>query len=86
VLQKSPDVAFDYVYIAPPQYKGIWLRAVKFLDTSPDWLVEDGWIIVQIDPKEYESLRLTNFEEFDQRRYGNTMLVFYERMQASDEG
>jgi hypothetical protein len=41
--------------------------------------VEDGWVIAQIDPIEYKSLELENFSEFDQRKYGSTLLVFYER-------
>jgi hypothetical protein len=34
---------------------------------------------VQIDPKEYSEIPLGNFSEFDQRKYGSTTLVFYER-------
>jgi len=80
VLKKRPERAFDYFYIAPPQYKGMWSRALLALDAQPDWLVEDGWAIAQIDPKEYEELELTHLSEFDRRRYGSTMLVFYERL------
>lgn len=84
-LAQKPDVVFDYVYIAPPQYKKLWKKALLVLEAKPEWLVEDGWIIVQIDPKEYESDHLKNFAEFDKRKYGNTMLTFYEREPASDE-
>jgi 16S rRNA (guanine(966)-N(2))-methyltransferase RsmD len=79
LISRSPDHAFDYVYIAPPQYHGLWRRTLVALEDSPDWLVEDGWIIIQIDPKEYEQVSLNNFSEFDQRKYGNTSLIFYER-------
>lgn len=79
LLSRSPDVSFDYVYIAPPQYHGLWIKALMALDSTPDWLVEDGWVIVQIDPKEYDEVSLDNFSEFDQRKYGNTSLIFYER-------
>lgn len=78
-LARSPDVKFDYVYVAPPQYHSLWEKTLISLDSSPDWLVEDGWVIVQIDPKEYREISLDNFSEFDQRKYGNTILVFYER-------
>jgi 16S rRNA (guanine966-N2)-methyltransferase len=74
-----PDRAFDYVFIAPPQYHDLWKRALAAIDAQPAWLVEDGWAIVQIDPTEYEQLELANLEEFDQRKYGNVLLVFYER-------
>jgi 16S rRNA (guanine(966)-N(2))-methyltransferase RsmD len=79
ILNRTPDKIFDYVFVAPPQYHELWIRAIKLLDTTPDWLVEDGWVIAQIDPIEYKSLELENFSEFDQRKYGSTLLVFYER-------
>lgn len=79
ILNRTPDKSFDYVYVAPPQYHEMWIKAIKLLDATPDWLVEDGWVIAQIDPVEYKSLVLENFSEFDQRKYGSTLLVFYER-------
>ena len=85
LLAKPPNFAFDYVYIAPPQYKELWSQALLKVDAAPDWLVEDGWVIVQIDPIEYQEIALKNLEEFDQRRYGSTLLVFYERKQVTDE-
>ncbi|MGD8457728.1 MAG: 16S rRNA (guanine(966)-N(2))-methyltransferase RsmD [Anaerolineales bacterium] len=82
LLARRPDAEFDYVFVAPPQYHGLWKKTLFSLDSSPDWLVEDGWAIVQIDPKEYNQVTLENFSEFDQRKYGNTVLVFYERIQS----
>jgi 16S rRNA (guanine(966)-N(2))-methyltransferase RsmD len=70
---------FDYVYIAPPQYKEMWLDAIHLLDGNITLLSEDGWAIVQIHPIEYKALQLENLVEFDQRKYGSTLLVFYER-------
>jgi len=77
-LSKPADRAFDYIYIAPPQYKQLWQKAIQVLDSHPDWFSEDTWVIVQIDPIEYERLNLHNLFEFDQRQYGSTLLVFYE--------
>ena len=82
ILAQDPDRKFDYVFIAPPQYKEMWKQAVLVVDQTPDWLVDDGWIIVQIHPVEYEELSLDNFLEFDRREYGSTFLVFYERNEA----
>ena len=79
-LERPVDRAFDYVYIAPPQYKGIWKRALLVLDTHLGWLSQDAWAIVQIDPNEYQEVQLNNLVLFDQRRYGSTLLVFYERL------
>jgi 16S rRNA (guanine(966)-N(2))-methyltransferase RsmD len=79
LLAGKADRQFEYIYIAPPQYKGMWLEAAKLIDDHPDWLTDDGTVIVQIDPKEYEEFEFDNLVEGEQRRYGNTMLVFYDR-------
>lgn len=78
LLRKPPDFHFDYIYIAPPQYKQLWITALQALDQNIGWLSEEPWVIVQIDPLEYEPVALNNLVEFDQRRYGSTILVFYE--------
>lgn len=83
-LTRPPDRKFDYVYIAPPQYKDYWSRALTTLDANPAWLVDDAWVVAQIHPREYLDLELENLEEFDQRKYGNTLLVFYERKTKSE--
>lgn len=83
-LAGRPDRAFDYIFIAPPQYHDLWKKALGAIDAQPAWLVEDGWAIAQINPSEYEKLELHNLEEFDQRRYGNVLLVFYERRESED--
>lgn len=70
---------YDYIYVAPPQYKEMWLDAMQRLDKNMSLLSEDGWVIVQIHPIEYQELQLENLVEFDQRKYGSTLLVFYER-------
>jgi 16S rRNA (guanine(966)-N(2))-methyltransferase RsmD len=82
LLGDPADRSFQYIYIAPPQYKQIWKRALQELDRNPGWMAEDVWVIVQIHPIEYETLALVNLTEFDQRRYGSTLLVFYERTGA----
>ncbi len=78
LLKRQPDRSFDYIYIAPPQYKDLWKRALSALDANPGWTKEDTWVIVQIDPVEYEPQDLVHFVEFDRRKYGNTLLLFYE--------
>ena len=78
-LKKNAVKSYDYVFIAPPQYKGLWQKTIEILDQNPNWVVDDGWIIVQIHPVEYKPLELDNFKEFDQRKYGSTLFVFYQR-------
>ncbi|MCC6801698.1 MAG: RsmD family RNA methyltransferase, partial [Anaerolineae bacterium] len=68
--------AYDFVYIAPPQYKGMWAAALQALEANPAWLHPEGSAIVQIDPTENEPLTLTRFAQYDERRYGNTLLLF----------
>jgi len=57
----------------------MWAKALELIDDNLGWLADDGWVIAQIDPKEYQALQLENLEELEQRRYGTTLLVFYER-------
>ncbi len=83
-LLEHPDRAFDYIFIAPPQYHGIWKKALLKVDEHPKWLAPDGWVIVQIHPNEYEWVPLKNLEEFDQRRYGSVLLVFYRRVEPGN--
>jgi len=78
MLLAKPDKQFEFIYIAPPQFKDMWSRALLVLDENPGWLTEMGWAIIQIAPKEYQNLHLANLEEVDQRKYGSTLLVFYE--------
>lgn len=79
LLAKPPDRKFDYIYIAPPQYQELWLKALRALDDNPGWMNENAWVIVQVHPREYQSLSLQNLNEFDQRKYGSTLLIFYEK-------
>lgn len=85
---RATEKAFDLIYIAPPQYRNLWARAVRQIDERPELLRrrssrpgEDpvpALAIVQIDPKEYESLELGELHETRQKRYGSTLLVFFE--------
>jgi 16S rRNA (guanine966-N2)-methyltransferase len=79
MLSTAPDRAFDYVYIAPPQYKEMWSKALALLDANPGWLRDEAEVIVQIHPREYVDQDLKNLVEFEQRKYGSTLLVFYEK-------
>jgi 16S rRNA (guanine(966)-N(2))-methyltransferase RsmD len=76
-IQANPEPVFDYIFIAPPQYFGLWSKMVQLIDKNIGVLSPNAWVIVQIDPKEYEKLRLSKLEEFDMRDYGSTRLIFY---------
>jgi 16S rRNA (guanine966-N2)-methyltransferase len=79
MLAAPPDRAFDYVYIAPPQYKEMWSKALQLVDANPGWLTDNPEVIVQIHPREYLEMDLNVLHEFDQRKYGSTLLVFFEK-------
>lgn len=77
---KADEAAFDVIYIAPPQYKRLWVDALTLVDQQLDsLLVDDGLVIVQIDPKEAEEVALDHLTLTDERKYGRTMFLFYER-------
>jgi len=79
-LAQASDKQFEYIYIAPPQYKQMWIKALELLDDNNGWLTEDAWVMAQIAPREYRESKpsLRHLEEFEQREYGNTLLVFYQ--------
>lgn len=80
LLQARATTPYDIIYVAPPQYKGMAARALALLDGSS--LVPDtGLVIVQIHPKERAEIAavpLTRLALTDERRYGSTLLMFYE--------
>lgn len=74
-LKRAPTQPFDFIYVAPPQYQGIWLETLQALDGQP-WLAPGGEIIVQIFPKELTQFELGDLTIVDQRQYGSTLLLF----------
>ncbi|MGC8641565.1 MAG: 16S rRNA (guanine(966)-N(2))-methyltransferase RsmD [Isosphaeraceae bacterium] len=90
---KTTARTFDLIYVAPPQYKDLWSEALRLIAERPELLRASagesgeepaaGQVIVQIHPKEYRALNLESLRETRQRRYGNTLLVFFERITAA---
>ena len=80
MLSAQTDRKFEYIYIAPPQYHEMWVKALKLADENINWLTDDGTVIVQIDPTEYQEVELKNLEEAEQRKYGSTLIIFYDRV------
>ena len=77
VVSQAPGEHFDFVYIAPPQYKNLWLDVMQALDTNEAWITEDTQFIIQIDPTEETKVEFKHLKATDQRRYGNTLLWFF---------
>jgi 16S rRNA (guanine966-N2)-methyltransferase len=78
-LQRPNPEAFEYVYVAPPQYKGMWKQTLLALDANTAHLHPDGVVVVQIDPAEREDVVLEVLRPYDERIYGKTLLWFFER-------
>jgi 16S rRNA (guanine966-N2)-methyltransferase len=84
-LQRPKLEAFEYIFVAPPQYKSMWKETLLTLDANPAHVQPDGIVIVQIDPSEREDLTLDTLRLYDERVYGRTMLWFFERPAAPDD-
>lgn len=78
-LASQTNPQFDLVYVAPPQYKGMWEKAVDLIDQNPLLLSDEGQVIVQINPLEWVDKTYVNLQVFDSRKYGDTLLVFLEK-------
>ncbi len=78
ILRRPPQQAFRFIFVAPPQYQELWWETLRALDNNADWHATGCEVIVQVDPREYDSERqLRHLTLTDQRRYGNTLLLFY---------
>jgi 16S rRNA (guanine966-N2)-methyltransferase len=87
LMGQSPDEHYDFVYIAPPQYKNLWLDVMRVLDSNTEWISDDTQFIVQIDPTEEAAVEFKHLKATDQRRYGNTLLWFFaKKNDVNDEG
>ncbi len=85
VLKRPPGTEYDFIYIAPPQYKGIWLQVLQALDENPAWIPTGTIVIVQIDPSEEVPVQLKHLEAYDQRHYGRTLLWFFEAREKTTD-
>ena len=78
-LTRPVAAPFDVIYIAPPQYQSLWLKALRLVDAHPELLADDGMVIVQIFPKEWIEPGISQLTVFDRRQYGSTALYFLDR-------
>jgi 16S rRNA (guanine(966)-N(2))-methyltransferase RsmD len=84
-LERYRGEPFDFVYIAPPQYQGLWIKALQMIDQRPHLTAEYATIVVQIHPVEAKPVELERLQEYDRRKYGSVMLVFYADAADLDE-
>lgn len=77
---------FDVIFVAPPQYKELWSQVLAIIAERPArFLTEAGIVVVQIDPRERREMALEGLALYDERTYGNTTLLFYERADLLEE-
>jgi 16S rRNA (guanine(966)-N(2))-methyltransferase RsmD len=68
---------FDVIFVAPPQWRGLWTRTVQLLDQRPGWLAPDGVIVVQHDPSESTETPLRHLHMSGERTYGRVRFTFF---------
>lgn len=84
-LKHPPARPYDFIYIAPPQYKSLWLTTLQTIDALPTWVGDNTVVVVQIDPMEQREVNLKHLTPYDERRYGHTLLWFFERNTAGTD-
>lgn len=84
LLKRTPPRQFDFLYIAPPQYKNMWRKALDIIEENPTWLAPHTIVVVQIDPREQSDVLYHHLRAYDERRYGKTLLWFFEAIVESE--
>jgi 16S rRNA (guanine966-N2)-methyltransferase len=76
-LRGTPS-PYELIFIAPPQWQGLWQRAVTLLDGEPGWLAGGAVLVAQHDPAESTPLDLNRLEMTDERTYARVRFTFFE--------
>jgi 16S rRNA (guanine966-N2)-methyltransferase len=74
---RGTPAPFDVIFVAPPQWRGLWTRTVQLLDQRPGWLAPDGVIVVQHDPSESTDVPLQHLRVSGERTYGRVRFTFF---------
>jgi 16S rRNA (guanine966-N2)-methyltransferase len=77
-LRDAPSPA-EVIFVAPPQWRGLWPRAVSLIDREPGWLADDMVVVAQHDPDESTPLDLEHLQLADERTYGRVRFTFFQR-------
>lgn len=75
-LRDTPS-PHEMIFLAPPQWRGLWPRAVVLIDRHPGWLAGGGLVIAQHDPAESMSLDTGRLEITDERTYARVRFTFF---------
>jgi 16S rRNA (guanine966-N2)-methyltransferase len=74
---RGDPAPFDVIFVAPPQWLGLWPRAVQLLDLRPGWLADDALVVVQHDPSESADVALRHVRATGERTYGRVRFTFF---------
>jgi 16S rRNA (guanine966-N2)-methyltransferase len=74
---REPKNTYDVVFVAPPQWQGLWTRAVELLDANPGWLAAGATVIAQHDPAESCALELRRLRPDRERTYARVRFTFF---------
>jgi len=75
-LRGTPS-PYEVIFVAPPQWRGLWTRAVTLLDHEPGWLAPGAVVVAQHDPAESADLDLDRLETADERTYAGVRFTFF---------
>jgi 16S rRNA (guanine966-N2)-methyltransferase len=75
-LRDAPS-PYELIFVAPPQWRGLWQRTVTLLDSQPGWLADGALVIAQHDPAESTVLDLGRLEATDERSYARVRFTFF---------
>lgn len=74
---RGTPAPFDVIFVAPPQWRGLWTRAVQLLDQRPGWLAPDAMVVAQHDPAESTDVPLQHLRMSGERTYGRVRFTFF---------
>ena len=74
---RGAPAPYELIFVAPPQWQGLWPRTVALLDVRPGWLAKDALVIAQHDPQESTALDLGRLEVTDERTYARVRFTFF---------
>lgn len=74
---EGAEEPFEMVFLAPPQYRDLWWQTLQSVERSAV-LGEATLVIAQMHPREWREPPLERLALVDRRRYGSTLLAFYE--------
>jgi 16S rRNA (guanine966-N2)-methyltransferase len=82
---REPPTPFGVIFVAPPQWRGLWPRTVTLLDRHPGWLASGGLVVVQHDPAETAALDTGRLRVCDERTYARVRFTFFSASAAPGE-